>query len=485
MSGDVVVTPLRFSGAFLTALAAAEGRRAIAEVLVAELHERLHLEGVLVHEHLAGRSHTWATRGVVKPPIAPRIAAIRSGTRPPGGFGYAAERAPRWVVVCARAAAPSEDETSYLTSACDTALVAAAHAARASEERTAARTGRALVELGQALSLEHGEERVLHLLTLAVARLVPQDGVSAWRASDGGFTLVSAHGFSGRRRPRPHLGAHVPAGALPPELTASRRLRVLRREEAPGLVRGPAAGIVPIGEREGTRALLAIERESHPDAAEEALLLGVADQALLSLSNERLLSAQRDALSGTVACLGRALALRHRETAEHSDRMTADCAAVGRALGLSGEALRDLTFAASLHDLGKIGVPERVLGNRGPLDSDGWRLIRAHPELGAQIIDPVRELAGAAALVRACHEHWDGSGYPLGLAGEDIPLGSRIILACDAYHAMCEDRSYQPAITPAAARGRLRELAGVDFDPRVVGRLLVHLEQVEPAAVPA
>jgi HD-GYP domain-containing protein (c-di-GMP phosphodiesterase class II) len=481
MSGDVAVTPLRFSGAFLSALASAEDQRTVAEILAAELHERLALDGVIVHEHLAGRSHTWARRGVVKPPLAPRVAAIRSGGGPADGFGYASERSPRWVVVCARAAPPGDDEAAFLGTTCDTALVAAAHAARAGEERTAARTGRALVELGQALSLEHGEERVLHLLTLAVARLVPQDGVSAWRRTDGGFVLVSAHGYSVRRRPT--LGAHVPAGALPPELTASRRVRLLRRDEAPGLVRGPVAGIVPIGEREGAYALLTIEREAAPDPAEEALLLGVADQALLALSNERLLTAQRDALSGIVACLGRALALRHRETAEHSDRMTSDCAAVGRALGLSGEALRDLTFAAALHDLGKIGVPERVLGNRGPLDSDGWKLIHAHPELGAQIIDPVQELAGAAALVRACHEHWDGSGYPLGLAGEEIPVGARIILACDAYHAMCEERSYQPAITPAAARERLRELAGIDFDPRVVERLVVHLEQVDAAPV--
>jgi HD domain len=483
VSGDVAVTPLRLSGPFLRALAGAEDQRAIAEILAAELHERLGLDGVLVHEHLAGRSHTWAKRGVVKPPVAPRIAAILSGAPPADGFGYVAERVPAWVVVCARAAPPGEDETTYLAAACDTALVAAAHAARASEERTAARTGRALVELGQALSLEHGEERVLHLLTLAVARLIPQNGVSAWRRTDDGFTLVSAHGYTARRRPT--LGAEVPAGALPPELTASRRLRMLRREEAPGLVRGPAAGIVPVGEREGTHALLTIEREAEPDPAEEALLLGVADQALLSLSNERLLSAQRDAVSGIVACLGRALSLRHRETAEHSDRMTADCVAVGRALGLTGDALRDLTFAAALHDLGKIGVPERVLGNRGPLDSDGWRLIHAHPELGAQIIDPVQALAGAAALVRACHEHWDGSGYPLGLAGEDIPLGARIILACDAYHAMCEERSYQSAISPAAARDRLRELAGIDFDPRVVDHLVIHLAQVDPAPVPA
>jgi len=90
----------------------------------------------------------------------------------------------------------------------------------------------------------------------------------------------------------------------------------------------------------------------------------------------------------------------------------------------------------------------------------------------------VGALAGAAALIRACHEHWDGRGYPLGLAGEAIPLGARVILVCDAYHAMCEERSYQPAMPAEAARDRVRSLAGVDFDPRVVDALMSHLDRL-------
>ena len=478
--GQVTAAPLRFAGEFLSALAAADDQRSVAGVLAAELRERLGLDGVLVHEHVAGRNHTWAQLGVFKPPLAPRIAAVRAGRPLTDGSGYVAQRAPWWVVLCARRTPLTDDEAAFLAMACDTAVVAAAQAGRVQAERTAARTGRALAELGQALSLEHGEERVLHLLTLAVARLVPQDGVSAWQPVNGGFTLVSAYGFSARTRPK--IGARAARGAVPDDLTASRRVRVLTREQAPALVRGAMAAVAPIGEREGNHALLVVERESAPDAAEEALLLGVADQALLALENERLLEEQRAALSGTVACLGRALALRHRETAQHSDRLTSDCTAVGRALGVAGDDLRDLTFAAALHDLGKIGVPEQVLGNSGPLDEEGWRLIHGHPELGAQIIDPVDALAGAAVLIRACHEHWDGAGYPRGLTGEEIPLGARVILACDAYHAMCEERSYQPAMPPAEARERVRDLAGIDFDPRVVEALLLHLERVRPVA---
>jgi HD-GYP domain-containing protein (c-di-GMP phosphodiesterase class II) len=474
--GHVAATPLRFAGEFLSALAAADDQRATAGVLAAELRERLALDGVLIHEHRAGRNHTWAQLGVVKPAITPRIAAVRAGEPLADGFGYAAQQPPRWVVLCSRRRPPTDDEAAYLAMACDAATVAAAHAGRVRAERTAARTGRALAELGQALSLEHGEERVLHLLTLAVARLLRQEGVSAWQKVDGGFTLVSACGFTARKRPS--VGARAAFAAVPADLTASRRLRVLTREQAPALVRGVMAAIAPIGERQGNHALLVVERESAPDAAEEALLLGVADQALLALENERLLEEQRAALSGTVACLGRALALRHRETAQHSDRLTSDCTAVGRALGVTGDQLRDLTFAAALHDLGKIGVPERVLGNAGPLDEEGWRVSAGHPELGAQIIDPVGALAGAAVLIRACHEHWDGRGYPLGLAGEVIPLGARVILVCDAYHAMCEERSYQPAMPPEAARERVRSLAGADFDPRVVDALMSHLDRL-------
>jgi HD-GYP domain-containing protein (c-di-GMP phosphodiesterase class II) len=144
--------------------------------------------------------------------------------------------------------------------------------------------------------------------------------------------------------------------------------------------------------------------------------------------------------------------------------------------------VRDVTFAAALHDLGKIGVPERVLDNQGELSEADWQPIKAHPEMGAQIIDAVPALAGAATLVRACHEHWDGSGYPRGLAGEEIPLGARIVFACDAYHAMTEDRPYQAAMPQSEAINRLIELRGVHFDPQVVDAVIEHLAGQDGAA---
>ena len=171
-----------------------------------------------------------------------------------------------------------------------------------------------------------------------------------------------------------------------------------------------------------------------------------------------------------------ALDLRDHETAGHTRRVATLARLIGRQLGLSRRELDDIYAAGSLHDLGKIGIPERVLDNRGSLSDQDWGLIHTHPELGARIIDPVPALAGTAALIRACHEHWDGSGYPHGLRGEQIPLGARVVFTCDAYHAMREHRPYQPSLSAEEARHRLEQLAGKHFDPAVVAALLAHLD---------
>ncbi len=462
------------SAGFLRAISGCDDQHQIAQALADHVRSALGLDAASVHEQDGGRLQTWAAAGSPTPPYLARVAQVLAGRPIEAGFGHVAEGPPRWIVLCDRARPPAAADRELVAASTAAACVAAAMARRAGLDRTAARAGRTLVELGQALALEHGVANVLHLLTLAVARLIDGNGVSTWQSEPDGLRLVAAFGHPPRRRPLPDTrAARTPALD---ELTASRRIRMVSHEQQPELVgRDGHAVVVPIGERQGNRAVLVIDRSATPDDAEEALLLGVADQALLALENERLLEEQRRALEDVVACLGRALALRHRETGEHSDRLAADCVAVASVLGIRGEELRDVSFAAALHDLGKIGVPERVLDNTGPLDADGWRLIRAHPELGAAIIDPVDALHGAAELVRCCHEHWNGSGYPRGLAGENIPLGSRVIFACDAYHAMCEDRPYQARLSPNEARGRMGELSGVDFDPRVVEVLLDHL----------
>ena len=149
---------------------------------------------------------------------------------------------------------------------------------------------------------------------------------------------------------------------------------------------------------------------------------------------------------------------------------------VGRELGLDERALKCLELGALLHDIGKIGIPSDVLSKPGRLTAAERTLVQTHPELGERIIAPIDRLQTVRPIVRHCHERWDGRGYPDGVAGEDIPLESRIIFVCDAYHAMTTDRPYRRRLSHREAVRRLAEGAGSQFDPHVVEVALRVLE---------
>jgi HD-GYP domain-containing protein (c-di-GMP phosphodiesterase class II) len=134
--------------------------------------------------------------------------------------------------------------------------------------------------------------------------------------------------------------------------------------------------------------------------------------------------------------------------------------------------LKALWYGALFHDIGKIGVPDSILHNTDELTEEEWGVIRQHTVVGERIIRPVGFLRHIAPIVRHSHEHWDGSGYPDGLRGRLIPIGSRIILACDAYGAMTTERPYRAALTPADAVAELRARSGTQFDPQIVTALL-------------
>jgi HD-GYP domain-containing protein (c-di-GMP phosphodiesterase class II) len=130
--------------------------------------------------------------------------------------------------------------------------------------------------------------------------------------------------------------------------------------------------------------------------------------------------------------------------------------------------MKRLELGALFHDIGKIGIPSEILQKPGPLTDEEFAIVKEHPELGERILAPIDRLADVRPIVRACHERWDGLGYPDGRAGEEIPVEARIVLVCDAFHAMTTDRPYRTALDPAEAVRRLRESAGTQFDPTVV-----------------
>jgi diguanylate cyclase (GGDEF)-like protein len=175
---------------------------------------------------------------------------------------------------------------------------------------------------------------------------------------------------------------------------------------------------------------------------------------------------------GTAEALSAALESKDAYTAEHSRAIADDAVAVGAMLGLEGEELRMLRYAATLHDIGKIGVRREILIKDGPLDEAERVEVERHSLIGERIIEPVEFLAPIRPIVRHAHERWDGSGYPDGLAREAIPIGARIVFACDAYDAMTSDRPYRGGMTAAAAHDELRAGAGIQFDPKVVEALL-------------
>jgi HD-GYP domain-containing protein (c-di-GMP phosphodiesterase class II) len=141
---------------------------------------------------------------------------------------------------------------------------------------------------------------------------------------------------------------------------------------------------------------------------------------------------------------------------------------VGKELGLDRDAMKRLEFGALFHDIGKIGIPSEILQKPGPLTDEEFEIVKEHPELGEKILEPIDRLADVRPIVRACHERWDGLGYPDGKAGLDIPIEARIVLVCDAFHAMTTDRPYRNRLPEDEAVRRLRESSGTQFDPTVV-----------------
>ncbi|MET0626485.1 MAG: HD domain-containing phosphohydrolase [Pyrinomonadaceae bacterium] len=175
-----------------------------------------------------------------------------------------------------------------------------------------------------------------------------------------------------------------------------------------------------------------------------------------------------DAYRSTLKALNAALEARDSETHGHSERVVSFSLRLGRELGLGDEQMSALEFGALLHDIGKIGVPDAILRKPAKLTEDEWRVMRRHPLHGQQILEGIEFLEGAARVVAQHHEHWDGSGYPLGLRGDAIDLNARIFAVADAFDAITSDRVYRKGKSYLAAANELAEWAGRQFDPSVV-----------------
>jgi two-component system, cell cycle response regulator len=247
---------------------------------------------------------------------------------------------------------------------------------------------------------------------------------------------------------------------------------------------GPIAPIVEAGraalteQGEGFRvsASAGAVRLSH-DAAVASEALRLADRRMY---------AEKSARSGRMELQSHELLLtlmreREPELADHHEDVSRLAVAVGRELGFDAEEIDVLGRAAQFHDIGKIAIPEEILSKPEPLNEIEWELMRKHTLVGERLLGTFPSMAPVARLVRASHERWDGDGYPDGLAGEEIPLGARVISVCDAFDAMRGERVYSTRRDQQDALVELRRGAGTQFDPQVVEVFCHVIDQVKPA----
>jgi putative nucleotidyltransferase with HDIG domain len=198
------------------------------------------------------------------------------------------------------------------------------------------------------------------------------------------------------------------------------------------------------------------------------LARGIADITSLALGNATRFQELERAYVSTVEALANAVEAKDEYTGNHCRALAELSMSVGSQMGLNPERLKVLELGALFHDIGKIGVRSEIIRKAGPLTREERGEMRLHPEVGSQILAPVPFLQAIRPIVMASHERWDGKGYPQGLAREDIPLESRIVFVCDAFHAMTTDRPYRRALPEKEAIRRLRLSAGTQFDPAVV-----------------
>jgi len=238
---------------------------------------------------------------------------------------------------------------------------------------------------------------------------------------------------------------------------------------------GRTRGVISIGSPEG--------RMEVSDEDVQAIR-SLANQVAVALENAELKRKEEKTYVETVAALAAAVEARDKYTRGHSRRVTDFSVAIAQGMGKPAWFVKDLESAALLHDIGKIGFPDEILRNTGPVPPDGVPMIRNHPIMGENILKPVGSLGRLCAIVRHHHERFDGTGYPDGLKGEEIPLASRMISVADSYDAMISGRRYMPNRETAEAVAELVRCSGTQFDPACVDVFLGYLGNGSGAGVP-
>jgi len=204
------------------------------------------------------------------------------------------------------------------------------------------------------------------------------------------------------------------------------------------------------------------------DSSKEAKLSYLLQRIVERMENVVLYEGLYENILSTLDSMAKILDARDPHTSRHSTRVTELSMRIGKALGLSDEDLDVLKVSASLHDIGKVGVPDKILLKKGKLTLEEMDIIKKHPDIGFDILSSIIPMKKDAEIIRHHHERYDGKGYPMGLKGEDIPFLSRIITLADAFDAMTSDRPYRKALPYSVALQEIKRCRGTQFDPGIV-----------------
>ncbi len=202
------------------------------------------------------------------------------------------------------------------------------------------------------------------------------------------------------------------------------------------------------------------------------ILTAIASQAAVAIENAQLVEALQESYESTLEGWAAALDLRDKETEGHSQRVTLLSLQLAQELGMSREDLMYLRQGALLHDIGKMGVPDRILHKHGPLTEQEQAIMRQHPVNAYKMLYPIKHLRPAIDIPYCHHEKWDGSGYPNGLKGEEIPLAARIFTVIDVWDALRSNRPYRQAWSVKKTITYIQQHAGKSFDPQIVNRFV-------------
>jgi HD-GYP domain-containing protein (c-di-GMP phosphodiesterase class II)/putative methionine-R-sulfoxide reductase with GAF domain len=362
------------------------------------------------------------------------------------------------------------------------ASVAVENARLYEAEKREAESAKALLAFARDLAEADGPAEVAERVVAGSASMLSSPSASLWLqdADTGDLSFLASH--SAAPGGIEHTLMAVPANMLRPWLSRTEPY-FLEPSDYAVIAPPPDDGdgrfaIAPftVDGRWGVIAAAIPSSATYGDR-ELGLLGGLAQQTKLALQSATSYETLERTFFSTVEALANALEANDEYTSSHARWITDFALKVGAELELDQGPLKRLELGALFHDIGKIGIPSSILTKAGPLTPEERAIVETHPLLGERILAPIEQLEEVRPIVRACHERWDGTGYPDHLGTEEIPIESRIIFACDAFHAMTTDRPYRKALATDEARRRLREGAGSQFDPRVVDACLRVLEQ--------